>query len=244
MFPIVLLKILIFGKATNMYSRVKHVIVDEMQDYSMVQFEILNQCFNCKMTILGDISQVIDRTDSLLFDELKSIFKRKTKFIKMMKSFRSTYEIGQLCKKIGNIEELELIERHGDLPKINLCQDYFDMIKAIEKEIEQINLEDKKTIAIICKSAEQAESFFNSLDIQYSSKCTFMNSSGDHFVEGLLVTNSFLVKGLEFDYVIIPSVTSTNYYTERDRQILYISCTRALHNLSIYSYGQFSEFIM
>lgn len=58
-----------------------------------------------------------------------------------------------------------------------------------------------------------------------------------------LITNSYLVKGLEFDYVILPNVTADEYHTGRDRQLLYIAGTRALHKLDVMYYGNRSTFI-
>ena len=34
-------------------SGVRHLIVDEMQDYSMIQYLIIQRLFKCRMTILG-----------------------------------------------------------------------------------------------------------------------------------------------------------------------------------------------
>jgi DNA helicase-2/ATP-dependent DNA helicase PcrA len=42
-----------------------------------------------------------------------------------------------------------------------------------------------------------------------------------------------LSKGLEFDEVIIPFASARNYQTEVDRNLLYIACTRAMHQLTL-----------
>ena len=38
---------------------IKHLVIDEMQDYSPMQYRILEKMFQCKMTILGDRAQTI-----------------------------------------------------------------------------------------------------------------------------------------------------------------------------------------
>ena len=56
--PFLLLKELIQGFQTN--RTIKHIVVDEAQDYSPFQFEFLRRLFpSAKMTVLGDFNQAI-----------------------------------------------------------------------------------------------------------------------------------------------------------------------------------------
>ena len=73
-YPIVLIKILLFG--TQGFQNIKHVIIDEMQDYNATQYEILNRIFDCNMTILGDIQQVIYKTNDDVIEKLKDYLVR------------------------------------------------------------------------------------------------------------------------------------------------------------------------
>jgi len=242
-FPIILLKFLLFGNEKSDFKRMKHVIVDEMQDYSMVQYEILNTLFKCKMTILGDVNQVVDKNNAMLIDNLQNIFGEKATLVKMMKSYRSTYEISEFCRRMCSLADAESFERHGEAPGIEEYEDYASMIKAIQKKIDEIDLSMITTMVVICKTASAAQQLYESLEDSYKKKCYLMNDGGSNFQEGIIITNSYLVKGLEFDYVIVPDVTADEYNTERDRQILYIAGTRALHKLDIMYYGNRSTFV-
>lgn len=242
-FPIILLKFLLFGNEKSNFERIKHVIVDEMQDYSMVQYEILNTLFKCKMTILGDVNQVVDRNNATLIDNLQNIFGEKATLVKMMKSYRSTYEISEFCRKMCNLSDAESFERHGEAPSIEDCEDYDSMVKEIQKKIDNVDLSTMTTMVVICKTASAAQQLYENLEDSYKRKCYLMNDEGSNFHEGIIITNSYLVKGLEFDYVIVPSVTADEYNTERDRQIFYIAGTRALHKLDVMYYGNRSTFI-
>ncbi|MFN3876498.1 MAG: HelD family protein, partial [Flavobacteriales bacterium] len=57
-YPLIYLKARLEGLDT--FSRVKHLIVDEMQDHTPLQYAILARLFPCPKTILGDIGQAMD----------------------------------------------------------------------------------------------------------------------------------------------------------------------------------------
>lgn len=237
-FPVALMKILVEGIETDSFKYIKHVLIDEMQDYTSIQYEIIKSLFNCNMTILGDINQVIDRRDDTVLDSLEFIFKKNVNVIKMMKSFRSTFQISEFCKRICKISDVESFERQGKEPTVEAVENYSEMVTVIEKKISELDFKDINTVAVICKTAIQANRFFDSLDEENARNYYLMNDDNAKFKEGILITNSYLVKGLEFDVVIIPQVTKENYQTEVDRQILYIAGTRALHDLQIYYYNE------
>ncbi len=233
------MKILLFG--TRKYQNIKHVIIDEMQDYNATQYEILNRIFDCNMTILGDVQQVIYKTNDDVIEKPKNMFHDNIKVTKIMKSYRSTYEIIEFCKKICNVKNMEPFDRHGKEPLIVKCDDYMKMVEEIEKTMNYVNLNSYTTVAIICKSKRLAQDFYN--NIKNKDDYYLMNDENVEFKEGKIITNAFLAKGLEFDMVIIPEVTKTDFNTDIDRQILYVACTRALHELYLYYYDELSEFI-
>ena len=51
-------------------------------------------------------------------------------------------------------------------------------------------------------------------------------------------------KGVEFDNVIIPFANNTIYNNELDKNLLYVSSTRALHKLYIISDKKPSKFLL
>ena len=50
-FPVLYLKYRLLGKSSQ--KEIKHLVIDEMQDYSYMQYVILENLFQCRMTILG-----------------------------------------------------------------------------------------------------------------------------------------------------------------------------------------------
>jgi DNA helicase-2/ATP-dependent DNA helicase PcrA len=63
------------------------------------------------------------------------------------------------------------------------------------------------------------------------------------FKQGVILTTAHLAKGLEFDEVIVPYASAGNYSTEVDRRMLYIACTRAMHQLTLTYSKEASPFI-
>ena len=80
---------------------VKHLVIDEMQDYTPIQFTVLNRMYPCQKTILGDFGQVLNPCHSHSLDEIRRIYK-DAQFVALNKSYRSTYEIMEFAKKICN----------------------------------------------------------------------------------------------------------------------------------------------
>ena len=118
---------------------VKHLVIDEMQDYTPIQFVVLNMMYPCQKTILGDFGQVLNPCHLHSLDEIRRIYK-DAEFVALNKSYRSTYEIMEFAKKICNQPSLEMVERHGEKPKTIYCENAeceLVSISALIKEFEE-----------------------------------------------------------------------------------------------------------
>ena len=56
--PLAYLHIALDGN--NAQSYVKHLLIDEMQDYSPIQYKVIQKLYPCRKTILGDASQSVN----------------------------------------------------------------------------------------------------------------------------------------------------------------------------------------
>ena len=119
-------------------SGVRHLIVDEMQDYSRIQYLIIQKLFKCKMTILGDREQTMagDQQDVLTF--LPKIFGKDIRRIVMNKSYRNTIEIASYANQLAGITEVELFERHG---KPVEEKEFPWLIEALARVVKELKLE-------------------------------------------------------------------------------------------------------
>src|SRR5690606_34346974 len=93
-------------------------------------------------------------------------------------------------------------------------------------------------LAIICKTPSQAKALYDCLS---APDVYLLNEESTLFREGVVVTTATMAKGLEFDEVIVPDVSSDNYKNEMDRSMLYIACTRAMHRLTVTYSGERSK---
>ena len=233
------LKMKIEGIKPN--KKVKHLVIDEMQDYSVVQYRVLSRLYPCKKTILGDINQSVNPFSSSNLNIIENTFPGSTSMT-MLKSYRSTYEITQFTKRISKNVNVEALARHGEEPRIFACKNKDAELVAITELIIDFNESDYNSLGIICKTQKQADTLYESLGVLF--KVNLLNAVSVAFGSGIVITTAHLAKGLEFDQVIVPYCTNKNYQTDPDKQMLYVACTRAMHKLSLTHIGNPSKFIL
>jgi len=239
-YEMVLLKNLI--KKTKRFSKIKHLIIDEMQEYSPLQYNVIKELFDCPMTILGDIFQNTNANGGIQsLDAFNEIFYNEYRMIRLNKSYRSTFEIMNLAKHVLN-NEIDIIKRHGEKPMIRILDSFEDMSKSMLTDIQISSNKYSLSSAILCKTSEQVDKVYNNLKDKI--QIFKITENSNELKRGIAVAAIAHVKGLEFDNVYIPFGDSANYNKELDRNILYVACTRALHKLYIYSSsGMISDFL-
>ncbi|MEX1031769.1 MAG: 3'-5' exonuclease [Cellvibrionaceae bacterium] len=234
-FPLIYLKMRLEG-SSNPYRNVKHLLIDEMQDYTPVQYAVLGRLFSCRKTVLGDATQSVNPYSASTAEHIRRGLQSASS-VKLTKSYRSTWEIMQFALAIAPNPELEAMKRHGEPPRIVTCARAAQMTERIKTEIEDFKGSDHDTLALIAKTQRQANRLHKSLwDAGINANLLDTASAG--FSSGVVVCTSHLAKGLEFDRVIVADVSAQNYHSEMDRNLLYVACTRAMHRLTLIAVGQ------
>ena len=234
-------------------SGVRHLIVDEMQDYSMIQYLIIQRLFKCRMTILGDREQTMDGEQQDVLTFLPKIFGKDIRRIVMNKSYRNTVEIASYANKLAGITEVELFERHG---KPVVEKEFPGLEEALESVVRELRLEKQaviaenadegvediisyETAAVIARTADEARETYYILKEKLEAegfdtkeRLSLLHRDSTNFQKGLTVTTFYMAKGLEFDQVfsVFPG-KDRSPIVERAR---YIAATRALHELYMY----------
>nr|WP_314459943.1 ATP-binding domain-containing protein [uncultured Clostridium sp.] len=210
---------------------IRHLVIDEMQDYTPIQYAVINLLFHCPKTILGDFGQFINPSHVHTLDDLQSLY-AGSDFIELTKSYRSTYEIISFAKQIKNTGTIKAMERHGTPPALIRCQNKNEELLNIRKRIETFLQSSYSSLAIITKTSIDAKLLYAQLSGDF--EIHFISTDSTEFASGISVTSIQMSKGLEFDEVIIPYADSVCYSTDHDRNLLYIACTRAMHQLTIF----------
>lgn len=215
---------------------IRHLVIDEMQDYSYLQYVILGLLFTCNMTILGDRAQTVDQepTDVLTF--LPDIFGKKIRCIEMKKSYRNTAEIAEYAAKITGVTGLEYFRRHGRAVEERCC---LLMNEALEEVLTRVNLEKRmgeelvtvyENAAVLTMTEQEAVEAYQYLR-ERREDVYYIDRDSSLFQRGITVTTFYLAKGLEFDQVFVIGGEKKSALFEQFR---YICATRALHELYVY----------
>jgi len=205
-------------------SHIKHVVIDEMQDYSPIVFDLLNKIYPCPKTILGDVYQCIEKNqDENYLKELSQLINGK--LLNLNTTYRATVEIAEYTQKQVELKNINNFVRHGDK-----VREYKDKTNFYDNLLNEINLLSKKyeKIAIITTSTSQSEV----LNAVLSKKTDVrLIDAGTGEVGGKInVLPCVFAKGLEFDAVIFINEKSD---IKINKKIAYVACTRALHELVI-----------
>ena len=228
--PLAYLHLALEGSGNQPF-RVKHLLIDEMQDYSPIQYKVIQKLFPCRKTVLGDAGQSVNPYGSSTAETIQKSL-TASEIMKLCKSYRSTFEITDFAQKIHPNAELEPVARHGEKPQILQFGSAVEELSGIMGLISTYRKSGYKSLGIICKTEQQARKMADMLK-SYANDISFLSSQSSAFVQGIVITSSHMAKGLEFDEVIIPQTDERNYRSEIDKSMLYVAVTRAMHRLTL-----------
>ena len=210
---------------------IKQVVIDEAQDYTTLQYIIISKIFKkASFTILGDVNQNINpyyKHETL--EDLMQIFPC-SKYIELKKTYRSSKEIIDYTNKILGLNHVTAIRRENSKPVI-YRSNISNLKKTILDDLNVLSLEYLK-MAIIAKDHYIATKLYNTIknDINVS----LINDNAKGINSDLVIIPAYLAKGLEFDCVIIYN-DPLSKYKRNEKNLLYVACTRAQHELYIYN---------
>lgn len=213
----------------------KYLIIDEMQDFTPVDIYMFKKIWSCPYMIVGDVNQCIEKTLSKEYLQLTDDFLGCNVY-NLNKTYRSTQEIASFANNMIGIKNVEYVNRRGQSPKVIQTENQGQTIAKIITE----ECSDFDHIAIICKCNKEAKEICKQLNgkIDY-----VLMKEPEDYKNKVLVTTCATAKGIEFDAVIVPNADEENYKNSLDKNILYISSTRALHKLYFTCQNQPSKYL-
>ena len=217
------------------YNYIRHVVIDEAQDYSEFQFDVLKMLFsNASFTILGDVYQTINphyKYNSL--EQLKNIFDNAI-YLQLNKTYRSSEEIIEYSNKILELSNVSAIRNRINIPVGIKEVEYDEMVDTLRHDVDEMRKNGMNKVAIIVKNMTDAKKIANMLQLTENDEIQLVLSGSEVINKPIIIIPSYLSKGLEFDSVIVCN-TNHKKYEEREKNLYYVVCTRAQHKLSVYN---------
>ena len=250
--PLMYIKYMIHGIKTKF--ELKHIVIDEAQDFSEFQFYIFKKIVNSNsLTILGDLSQGIyyyrgtnnwQKTMNMVFG-----IDNEPTYLTLEKTYRTTEEIMNTANKvISNIQDKlkcplgEPVMKNGEPVTIKEFNSQDEMANKISERLKEFKEKGLNNIALICKTVEDCEELKNRLK---DDTIHIITDKDAEYNGGISIVPSYLSKGLEFDAVIITNADTNNYTkSEVDTKLLYVSMTRAMNVLDIYHVNRLTELLI
>lgn len=249
--PLMYIKYMVHGIKTKF--ELKHIVIDEAQDFSEFQFYIFKKIVKSNsLTILGDLAQGIyfyrgtnnwKETMSIVFGDGID-----PTYLTLKKTYRTTEEIMNLANKIiSNIEDRlncppgEPVMKNGTPVVIKQFENETKMVEQIRVRLKEYKEKGFSNIALICKTVEDCIKLKDTLNEE---EVHIINSKDSEYTGGINIVPSYLSKGLEFDAVIITNADVNNYTdSEVDTKLLYVCATRAMNTLEIYHVDELTKLI-
>ncbi|RFU66566.1 RNA polymerase recycling motor HelD [Peribacillus glennii] len=242
--PYLFFKEKLMGLKTN--TLIRHVFIDEAQDYSPFQFAFIQRLFpRSKMTVLGDFNQTIfAHGNEEGLGVLTSLYEEEEiATIILTRSYRSTFEIVEFTRELllHGGEEIQPFNRRGNKPVVVEIKEEGEVTDCLVTVITDMQSLGHQTIAVICKTAAESKDAYSHLKGRLPVK--LIGTGKTDYEAGIVIIPCYLAKGIEFDAVIIYDGSRESYHRESERRLFYTACTRAMHELYICSPGEFTPFV-
>ncbi|WP_185819511.1 RNA polymerase recycling motor HelD [Salibacterium salarium] len=240
--PLLYLKHLLYG--VKLPQKIKNVVIDEAQDYSIFQIHMLKHVLGTDLfTMLGDLSQGIHSYRSIQDwnQVLDHIFPKAT-YTELEQSYRTTKEIMEVANQVisysknKDLPRAKPVVRRGDEPAFYHFDDMKDLGERVKANIAKWKKKNIESMAIVTKTNEEAKVIAEAVNSEIEEPLQMLKEDEVLDPEKVQILPSYLSKGLEFDGVML--ITKEERFhpeNELDIKLLYVAITRALHQLDVYT---------
>ncbi len=219
-----------------------HVVLDEAQEFAPIELAVIGRALRERgsITVAGDENQQVDETTLFtswpeVMRELGRAGEAGHEQVVLRESYRCPPAIEALAR--GLVRPGQVAEDRAALGEparelaFTACAHDLELVCTIMETLEAIREHDRlASVAIVCRFVSSARRMYGLLS--RATNCRLVVDGDFRFGPGISVTSVDEVKGLEFDYVILPDLTAANYPdTGEARRALYVAMTRAMHRL-------------
>lgn len=231
---------------------IRHVVIDEAQDVSPLTVKMLRKLFgHDAFTLVGDLWQGIYGDEGIRDwnDLCRGIFDGTPVLATLSTSYRSTVEIMELAfhgmarHPIAGAQAARPVLRHGEKPVLEHVKDEKVRLQAIAQAVRVWQKEGFFSMALIAKTEKAAGKLHKALATAIP-EARLVTRGDAAFEGGVQVMGASVVKGLEFDCVLIADAEDAVYPDQRFyAKLFYVLCTRPLHRLRLISGGAPARFL-
>lgn len=211
-----------------------HIVVDEAQDYSPLQLEVIRRLARQdSVTLVGDLAQGIYAWRAIAsWDEATAVFPGGTMYYPLKNSYRSTMEIIHQANDVLAQMDLDLekavpVLRHGRIPQQLTWHNETDLAVILGQVLDQMDRDGRKSLALVTRTHGEAKAAWKTLK-KIIPELEFIDEHRDKSRLGRVLLPSYMTKGLEFDCVVLLDESAFSA-SELDLRLKYVSLTRALH---------------
>ncbi len=211
-----------------------HIVVDEAQDYTLLQLDVIRQLAKQdSMTLVGDLAQGIYSYRAISdWDQARALFTGGVDYYELRKSYRSTMEIIQEANKTLRqmnlpLEEAIPVLRHGRSPVKKTYRDKAELLSLLGQVEAAMAADQRNTLAIVTKTFAEAKALYAKLR-DHVPGLELIDEDQRKSALKKVVIPSYMTKGLEFDCVVLMDSASFSDKT-LDLRLKYVALTRALH---------------
>jgi DNA helicase-2/ATP-dependent DNA helicase PcrA len=227
--------------------RYRHIAIDEVQDFSPLEVQVLLGCLDERrsITLAGDTQQhvVAEGGFTSWATFLAQLGLEGTEVNTLDISYRCSHEIATFAAGVlGDLREDAApprTVRSGPPVELFRFTDHGACVAYLSDALQALVAQEPlASVAILAPSRELSTLYFRGLKTSEVPRLRQVEEGDFTFAPGIEVTEIEQVKGLEFDYVILVETSSTQFPdTPAARRRLHVGTTRAIHQLWLTSVG-------
>ena len=224
----------------------RHIVIDEVQDFAPLEVRVLLDSMqrDSSITLAGDTQQHLMEHSG--FTSWTSFFRELgldgAEIETLKVSYRSSLQVMQFAASLlGELQEEEEVVTTRSGPPVELFRltDRGACVAFLSDVLRDLmTAEPMASVAVLTPNPVASDVYFEGLSRADLPRLRRIRDGEFPFKAGIEVTEVSQVKGLEFDYVVVLDVDSTNYPdTPGARRALHVAATRAVHQLWMMSVG-------
>ncbi|MER1987207.1 MAG: RNA polymerase recycling motor HelD [Solibacillus sp.] len=227
--PIMYLNAVVKGLYVN--NQIKHIVIDEIQDYSYLQLLTIKALHpKAHYSLLGDRNQIVHPQ---MKDSLAAPLAKHFRVVELNKSYRSTNEITDYMSAILNHTTTLSLGVAGEKPLVIETQNRAETVNRLLAT----HYTEGDSFVLLCKNHAACEALYMELksvvpDVQ------LMTEQQKLYTKGILIMPGYMAKGFEFTTVVLADADTATYHEEMDAYLLYTIASRATRQLFFLTAGK------